>query len=414
MLYRKNETGRIPIVAVTGTNGKTTVSRLVTHFAKAAGFTPGLTTTDGIYINGRIIDRGDRSGPESAAVVLRDPIVDFAVLECARGGILRAGLGFDQCSISIITNVAGDHLGLNDIHTIEELARVKAVVARSTMENGYSILNADDDLVYNMKDEVDSKIALFSINPHSERIQKHCENGGLAAVIEKDHFVICNGESKNNIIRVADVPLTFSGNLESMTKNVLPAILAAVISNLSIGQIAFALRTFVPSHQLTPGRMNVFNFKNFTLLIDYAHNEAAFAEVKKYMRNVNASRKVGVISAPGDRRDTDIRKIGFYAAEIFDEVIIKHDKDGRGRTNEQITALLSEGIRESKSNFPFNVISNEQEAVMHCIQNAQSNSIVFICAVEVQNTIDFVLEAQKNEYKNQPGEIDFTEKHKAS
>ena len=191
---------RIPLVAVTGTNGKTTTTRLIAHFAKNAGHTVGYTTTDGIYIQDQAIHYGDCSGPSSAEAVLRDPIVDFAVLECARGGILRSGLGFDKCNISIITNITEDHLGLNGINTLEELAKVKSVVARSTFDSGYAILNADDELTYKIKDELTCNVALFSTKENNERIKAHCEEGGWAAVIEKGYFTVCKGrvESKDS------------------------------------------------------------------------------------------------------------------------------------------------------------------------------------------------------------------------
>jgi cyanophycin synthetase len=194
MLYPEGAPSRIPLIAVTGTNGKTTTTRLISHFAKNAGHTVGYTTTDGIYINDQLIYKGDSSGPISAEAVLRDPIVDFAVLECARGGILRSGLAFDKCNISIITNITEDHLGLDDINTLEDYAKVKAVVARSTFDEGFAILNADDNIVYRIKKDLDCNIALFSTREDNERIISHCEKVGWASIIEKGHFSICNGE----------------------------------------------------------------------------------------------------------------------------------------------------------------------------------------------------------------------------
>ena len=396
MLFPENAPGRIPIVAVTGTNGKTTVTRLIAYMAQAANYVVGYTTTDGIYIDGATIKRGDCSGPESAGVVLRDNKVDFAVLECARGGILRTGLGFDKCSVSIVTNVSSDHLGLKDIETIEDLARVKAVVPNSTSENGYAVLNADDDLVYNMKNDLDCNVALFSMNGDNERILEHCSNGGLAAITENNNFVLCKGNTKFIIAKITEVPLTFSGVAESNIKNILPSIIAAYVSNISPEQITRCLKTFIPSPELTPGRMNLFSFKNFKVLIDYAHNEGAYIELKKYMSRIKASVKVGIISVPGDRREEDLRKLGFYAGQIFNEIIIKHD-NVRTKSNQQITDLLTDGIREANEEVKILVISKESDAVKYVLDNAQEESFLFICANEVTNVIEQVKAAQRKE-----------------
>ncbi len=395
MLYPGNAPSRIPLVAVTGTNGKTTVTRLIAHFAKTAGHTPGFTTTDGIYINNALVYSGDCSGPASAAVILRDPIVDFAVLECARGGILRAGLGFDKCNISVVTNVSEDHLGLNDIETIEDLAKVKAVVPQSTFDDGCAILNADDDLVYDMREDLDCRIALFSMDATNERIIRHYSRGGLAAFVEKGYFVICKGPWKTRILKVAETPITFGGKAEFMVKNVLPALLAGSLSGFSPAQLAQGLKTFIPSPQTTPGRMNLFRFANFRLLVDYAHNPAGFEEIKKYMSKINASVKTGVISATGDRRPEDIRSIGRYAAEIFDEIIIKHDRDGRGRKNHELTELLMQGIGEVKHTMPVEVISDEKSAIQYAVDNAREGSFVFIGADDIPSTLTFVSDLQE-------------------
>lgn len=390
MLYPDNANGRIPLVAVTGTNGKTTVTRLIAHFAQAAGHHTGYTTTDGIYIDGTNICFGDCSGPVSAATVLRDPIVDFAVLECARGGILRAGLGFDKCNISVVTNVTEDHLGLNDIDTIEQLAQVKAVVPQSTFDHGYAILNADDDLVFGMKKNLDCNIALFSMDANNPRIKKHCSNGGWAAFVEKEYFVISKGEWKTRIAEVNQVPLTFSGKCEFMIVNILPAILAAAISSFPMETITSALKSFIPSPANTPGRMNLFQFKNFELMVDFAHNTAGYIQMKKYLEHVNATQKTGIIAATGDRRVEDIKNLGRYAAQMFDKIIIRHDKDNRGRTNEEQSRFLTDGIREINESTSVIIVSDETEAIQYAIDNAITGEFIFISADDIQNTLSYV------------------------
>ena len=390
MLFPGETPFRIPVVAVTGTNGKTTTTRLIAHIAKQAGYMVGYTTTDGIYIGENKIDSDDCSGPVSAATVLRDPIVDFAVLECARGGILRSGLGFDKCNTSIITNISDDHLGLDDIDSLEKLARVKAVVAQNTFDNGYAILNADDNLVYALRKDLSCKIALFSIHDNNDRIKLHCAKGGLAAIIEKGYFTICKGKWGTRVAKVKEVPLTLEGRADCMIKNILPSILAAVIHDFEINIIRRALQTFIPSMEFTPGRMNIFQFGCFSVMVDYAHNQDGFCELKSFLYQTPASMKVGIIACPGDRRDQDIRNIGMHAAEMFDEIIIKHDKDGRGRTNEEITHLFKEGIEKIDPAIPVTIISDEIEAIQYAMDTAKDNSFIVVCAENVQKTLDYV------------------------
>lgn len=399
MLFPEGQPARIPIVAVTGTNGKTTTTRLVAHLAKYAGHTVGYTTTDGIYIQDQAIHYGDCSGPASAEAVLRDPIVDFAVLECARGGILRSGLGFDKCDISIITNVTEDHLGLNDINTLEELAKVKSVVARSTQRGGYTILNADDDLVYAMKDEVDCNVALFSTSDNNGRIQAHCDQGGWAAIIEKGYFTLCKGEWRIRIAKVNEVPLTLDGRATCMIRNILPAVLAASIRGFEAKTIRKALQSFIPGPQLTPGRMNIFHFRCFDLMVDYAHNTDGFLQLKYFMEKVNASEKIGVVGCPGDRRDEDIINMGYYAASMFDKIIIRHDKDPRGRTDEEITHFIRTGIHKVGKPVEVMVISDEIEAIQYAMDKACNGAFIVTFTDAVQRVIEFVGKAQEEDMR---------------
>jgi cyanophycin synthetase len=397
MLYPAGAPSRIPVVAVTGTNGKTTTTRLIAHIAKHAGKNVGYTTTDGIYIQDQQIYSGDCSGPVSAETVLRDPMVDFAVLETARGGILRSGLGFDKCNIGIITNITEDHLGLNDINTIEELAKVKSVVVRSAFDDGFAILNADDDIVYAMKDELDCNIALFSLDEDNERIKVHCEKGGWAAIIEKGYFTICKGEWRTRVARVTEVPLTMEGRATCMVKNILPSVLAASISDFDTKIIRKALQSFVPGPELTPGRMNIFKIKNFEVMVDYVHNTDGFRELKDFMKNVHAAIKTGIIGCAGDRRDEDIKLMGRYAAEIFDEIIIRHDKDGRGRTNEELTQLIMEGIKSEKPEMEVTVISDETEALSYAMEYAIKGSFIVVSSDETHKSIELVKQKQEEQ-----------------
>jgi hypothetical protein len=243
---------------------------------------------------------------------------------------LRSGLGFDHCDISIVTNISEDHLGLKGIKTLAEMAQVKAVVPKSTFDKGYAILNADDDLVFEMSESLYLNIALFSMDANNARVKKHCENGGLAAVIEKGYLTICKGSWKRRVARVESIPLTIGGKADCMIKNILPSALAAIFQNFKIDDRRRALQTFIPSPEHTPGRMNIFKFRNFELMVDYAHNTGGFEELCAFMKQVDAPHKVVIITGVGDRRDEDIRNLGSLSGQMFGEIIIRHDKDMRG------------------------------------------------------------------------------------
>jgi cyanophycin synthetase len=397
MLFPGNNSSRIPIVAITGTNGKTTTTRLLSHIMKEAGHTVGFTSTDGVYINGNMVEHGDCSGPRSAQKVLRDPIVDFAVLECARGGIIRSGLGFDQCSTSIITSITDDHLGLDDINSVKELAKVKSVVAQCTMDDGYAILNADDEIVYGLAGELDCKIALFSIKEDNRHIRAHIQKGGLAAVLEDGYITIYQNGTGTRLIKAAEIPLSFEGRALLMIKNILAAVLAAIVNNTNMNVIKSALKTFVPSPEQTPGRMNIFEFRHFKIMLDYAHNRDGLVHLKEFLDKVPASMKVGIITSPGDRREEDIINVGRSAAKMFDEIIIRHDDDTRGRSQEEISKLIKEGIKSVNAGIPVKVVSGEIESIQYAMDMAGENSFIVACVDKVQASLAHVTRAKEFE-----------------
>ncbi len=397
MLYPPGSSARIPIIAVTGTNGKTTTTRLIAHIVKTMGYKVGFTTTDGIYIQNRMVESGDCTGPLSAEFVLRDPTVEYAVLECARGGILKAGLGFHNCNISIVTNVAADHLGLKDINTLEEMARVKSVVAESVLPEGYSILNADDDLVYEMRKSINANIALFSLDENNPRIRKHCENGGIAAIVENGYVTICKGTWKIRVDKVINIPLTFSGKAIFMIQNVLPAVLAGFLQGFKVEEIRLALETFIPSPTQTPGRMNMFQFRKFTVMVDYAHNPAGFQAIARFLDKIDAKPKVGIIAGVGDRRDEDIVQLGTVASQMFDEIIIRQDKNLRGRSESEIIELMMQGIKADSPDKKVKIIPKEPEAIDYAIKNAKQGSYIVICSDVVPNALDQILKFKEEE-----------------
>ncbi len=399
MLYPPGSSSRIPIVAVTGTNGKTTTTRLIAHMMKMHGYKVGFTTTDGIYVHNHLLMKGDCTGPQSAEFVLKDPIVNYAVLEVARGGLLRSGLGFDKCDIGIVTNVAADHLGLKGIHSIEQLARVKSVIPESVHEDGYAILNADDDLVYDMRNRVRCHVALFSMDENNPRIQEHARKGGLSAIWENGCITICKGEWKLRVTKAVNIPLTFGGKATFMIQNVLPAVLTAVINKFTIDDIKSALESFIPSPSQTPGRLNLFQFKHFKFMLDYAHNPAGLRALQKLIINIDSTLKVGIIAGIGDRRDDDTREVGKIACEMFDEIIIRTDRNLRGKTQEELVTLLTEGIHSVDPHKTLQVIHKEKEAIDHAIKNVKPGALIVLCSDAVTETLDQILKYKEEEAK---------------
>lgn len=397
MLYPLGSSARIPIIAISGTNGKTTTTRMMAHIAKQMGYKVGYTTTDGVYVQNQMMMKGDCTGPVSAEFVLKDPTVDFAVLECARGGILRAGLGFHNCDIAIVTNVAADHLGLQGIDTMEQLARVKAVTPGSVLPNGYAILNADDDLVYKMKEELECNIGLFSLNEKNPRIVEHCTKGGIAAVYENGFITIMKGTWKIRIDKASNFPITFGGKAEFNIANVLPVVLAAHIRNFKIEDVKQALETFVPSAAQTPGRMNMFHFKNFTVMIDYAHNTHGLMAIGKFVKQVEATIKIGVIAGVGDRRDEDTISLGAAAAGIFDEIVIRQDRNLRGRTEQEIIDLILKGIHSVDANKKVAVFKMERDAINHVIKTAPKGAFITICSDVVPDALNQIMDLKEEE-----------------
>jgi len=390
MLYPPGSSARIPIIAVSGTNGKTTTTRLIAHIVKQLGYKVGYTTTDGVYIQNQLMMKGDCTGPVSAEFVLRDPTVNYAVLECARGGILRAGLGFHHCDVAVVTNVAEDHLDLGGIDTLEKLAKVKAVASQTVFPEGYAILNADDDLVYEMHKDLKCKVAYFSLHEKNARVKRHCAKGGIAAICENGFVTILKGNWKIRVEKVTNIPLTFSGMAEFNIANVLAATLAAYVQEFKTEDIRLALQTFTPSPALTPGRMNMFHFHDYSVMIDYAHNTHGFNALGKFLASVNASVKVGIIAGVGDRRDEDIISLGEASAKMFDEIIIRQDKHLRGRTDQAIIDLMTQGIHNIDANKKITVIRKESEAIDFALKNAVKDSFIVITSDVIPDALEQV------------------------
>lgn len=396
----KNEMGRIPIIAVTGTNGKTTTTRLIAHMAKMSGKHVGYTTTDGVYIQNRMVMKGDCTGPKSTELVLCDPTINFAVLECARGGLLRAGLGFKESDIGIVTNVEGDHLGLGGIHTIDQLARLKAVIPETVKKDGYAILNADDDLVFEMQENLDCKIALFSTDENNPRIKDFQKEGGLTAIYEEGYITITTGVWKMRVMKAENIPITFEAKAIFMIQNILPAVLAAHIQGIGIHDMKAALESFIPSENQTPGRLNLFRFKKFNFLLDYAHNPSGMLALQKFTNSMEASYRIGIIAGIGDRLEEDTIKIGNIAAQMFDEIIIRNDRDLRGKTAEHLIGLLKAGIHQYDPAKPVSFVPSETEAIKFAIRMAPENSLIVLCSDAVSDSIHLLKKLKMREEQN--------------
>ena len=392
MLYPPGKPSRIPIIAVTGTNGKTTTTRLIAHIVKNNGYKVGFTTSDGIYIQNHMMEKGDTTGPISAEYILKDPTVEFAVLETARGGILRSGLGFSRCDIAIITNIQEDHLGISDIHNLDDLARVKSTVVKSVKKDGWAILNAEDEHCLKIANDLGCNVAYFSMDENNPKVKKFSKEGKIVAVYENGYITIKKGEWKIRVEKATHVPLTMGGKAKFMIANVLAATLAGYLHGFKTDDISLSLQTFIPNAAHTPGRMNIFEFKKFKVLIDFAHNPTGYRGIEDFLQSVDATKKIGIIAGIGDRRDEDIKECASIAARMFDHIIIRQEKHLRGRSENQIIELIMEGIVESGRSVTYEIINKEVEAIKHAIDNAEDGSFITALSDVVTNAIDIVQE----------------------
>ncbi|MBX3267199.1 MAG: cyanophycin synthetase [Acidobacteria bacterium] len=392
MLFPPGSQSRIPIFSITGTNGKTTTTRLIAHILKGTGRTVGFTTTDGTYIQNQQIVRGDNTGPVSAQLVLKDPTVDVAVLETARGGIIRSGLGFDHCDIGVVLNVAADHLGMKDVNTLEDLARVKSVVPRAVSKSGFAVLNAEDPLVYKMKELVDGKVVCFSMDENNPTIKRRAERGRVSCVYENGYVTILKGKWKVRVEKATNIPLTYGGRAEFMVQNVLAATLACFVHGVSIEDIRVGLTTFNAGTAQTPGRLNFTEVGHVTVLMDYAHNPAGFQGLTKFISRLPNKYQTVVMNVPGDRRDEDIREMGEIAGNNFDRIVIRAGNYLRGREAVDIAALIQEGIARSDGEPQVRVIPDSRDAIHHAIKNGRKGELVVTLADVVPDDIGYVQE----------------------
>ncbi|HKO56108.1 MAG TPA: cyanophycin synthetase [Thermoanaerobaculia bacterium] len=396
MLFPPGVESRIPIITITGTNGKTTTARLCAHIARQAGKSVGLTTTEGIYIRDRLVQRGDTTGPASAAVVLRDPSVNFAVLETARGGILRAGVGYDWSNAAVVTNIAEDHLGMKDINTLEDLAEVKAVTVERVMPSGFAILNAEDAMTPLIRKRAGAAIALFSTDPNNAAFQAHVAADGLGATVESGWIVLYDKSLRFLLCEAARVPVTFGGKARFNVANALAAVLSTYATKIPVFDITAGLLSFFQSEFTTPGRINLFDFGDFRLLLDYAHNAAALASICSLVRELRTGRLIAVFGLPGDRRDDDLRNSARAIASTFDKVVIREDLDLRDREPGAVPSIIHAALREAGMHEE-QIIErhDEAEALQLAVRGAEPGDLVVFIADEVERSLQMIEELRR-------------------
>ena len=392
-MFQPGDDGRIPIVAITGTNGKTTTTRLMAHILRSTGKCVGMTCTDGVYINDRRIDTGDCSGPRSARTVLANPVVEAAVVETARGGVLREGLGFDMCNAAVVTNIAdGDHLGMNGIDTVEQLARVKRVCVESVAPGGYAVLNADDPLTAAMAEYCPGKVLFFSRSIDNPILHAHRAKGGKVVYVQNNCIMASEGSWEARIALLDAVPLTFGGLIGFQVENAMAAAAAAWTLGVPFEGIRHALESFVNDTQKVPARFNVVQFRGSTIVIDYGHNSAALVALCDAFDKMPHERRLIVYTAAGDRRDEDIIRQAELIANGFDEMVLYEDQCRRGRADGEVIELMRKGLALGKRMAAERVHETRGEmiAIEMTLRKMCPGDLVLIQADQVEQAIAFV------------------------
>ena len=391
LMFAPGDTGRIPIVAVTGTNGKTTTTRFIAHLFARQGQRVGLTCTDGIFVDGRRIDAGDCSGPQSARAVLMNPRVEAAVLETARGGILREGLGFDLCDVAVVTNLAdGDHLGAGDIQTVEDLARVKRTVVEALAPTGTAVLKADDPLVAAMAEKCPGTVIYFAQQADDPMIAAHRQKGGRALFVRDGMIVAAEGAQEQPLAALDRVPLTHGGRVGFQVENTLATAGAGWALGFSFDFLRAALESFAPSLEQSPGRFNLLEIGETTVIVDYGHNSSAVAALVEVVEQFPHVRRSVVYSSAGDRRDCDLIAQGELVGDAFDRVILYEDHYRRGRAEGEIMALIRRGLERAAFVPEIVEIHGALKAVEMALESAQPGELLVIQADVVDETVEFV------------------------
>ena len=386
-MFADGDDGRIPIVAVTGTNGKTTTVRLIAHLLTASGLRTGMTNTDGVYIEGRRIDSGDCSGPRSARNVLLHPDVDAAVFETARGGVLREGLAFDRCQVAVITNIgSGDHLGLNYITTVEDLAVLKRVIIQNVAEDGVAVLNAADPIIAGMANNCTGTVTFFAADVQHPVMAKHLAQGRRVVYVDGDTLVAAEGKTIHKIA-LSEIPITRNGTIGFQLENVMASVAAAWGVGIAWDAIRQGLKSFASESDNAPGRFNLFNYRGATLIADYGHNPDAILALVQAVESMPAKRRSVVISGAGDRRDQDIRQQTEILGNVFDEVVLYQDQCQRGRADGEVVALLRTGLANATRTKVVKEINGEFLAIDTALANLSEGDLCLILIDQVEEAL---------------------------
>jgi cyanophycin synthetase len=391
-MFPEGEDGRIPIVAVTGVNGKTTTTRLIAHILRGTGKTVGMTNSDGIYVGTRRIEAGDCSGPQSARAILLNPRVETAVFEAARGGILREGLGFDKCDVAVVTNIGeGDHLGLSGIETLEKLALVKRTIVDVVLPTGAAVLKADDPWVAQMAPKCPGSVIFFCRDGQHPVVREARAKGGRVVFVRDDHVILAEGEEETPFVALSRVPLTYHGRVTFQVENVLAAIAAVWWQKVPFDQIRNGLATFTSSAQQTPGRFNVLEANGATVIIDYGHNPSAVTALVEALEMFPHKRRSIIFSAEGDRRDEDIIRQTQILGESFDSVILYEYPDRRGRAEGEIMALLKEGLATGSRLLETIEVPHEPAAVELALRSLRDGDLLVVQPKEIDDVVAEVI-----------------------
>jgi len=389
-MFPAHQNGRIPVIAVTGTNGKTTTVRLAAHLLRTSGIRVGMTNTDGVYVDSRQIDSGDCSGPRSARSVLMHPDVDAAVLETARGGLLREGLAFDRCSVAVVTNIGmGDHLGLNYISTVEDLAVLKRIIVQNVSTSGMAVLNAADPMVAAMAQNCPGEVTFFALDPHHPVIATHRAQGKRVLFVEDDQIVAMQGKMQVRI-PLSEVPLTRRGAIGFQIENAMASVAAAWATGLTWETIIKGLSSFISDAVAVPGRFNVFDYRGATVIADYGHNPDAIKALVQAVMNIPATKRSVVISGAGDRRDEDIREQTRIIGDAFDEVVLYQDACQRGRQDGEVIGLLRQGLAGAKRTNFIEEIRGEFVAIDSAMDRLKQGDLCLLLIDQIEEALEHI------------------------